>query len=107
MKKDEVVRALMFFSPVAKWEINPAADPLDVTYSDIIWNDVFYDQPTEQELQNIIVKAQLADQATSNYQIDRREAYPSLEQQLDYIFHNGVDAWKEKIQAIKDKYPKP
>jgi hypothetical protein len=29
-----------------------------------------------------------------------------MKEQLDDIFHNGIDGWKTKIQAIKDKYPK-
>lgn len=33
--------------------------------------------------------------------------YPSLVDQLDTIFHNGLDAWKAQIQTVKDKYPKP
>ncbi len=33
--------------------------------------------------------------------------YPPLEEQLDNIFHNGVEAWKADIQAIKDAHPKP
>jgi hypothetical protein len=41
------------------------------------------------------------------YQFQRAEEYPSLQEQLDTIFHGGLDAWKEQIQAIKDKYPKP
>jgi len=41
------------------------------------------------------------------YIYNRREEYPSIEEQLDTIFHQGVDVWKEQIQAIKDKYPKP
>lgn len=41
------------------------------------------------------------------YNILRREAYPSLPDQLDSIFHNGIDAWKAEIQAVKDLYPKP
>jgi len=36
----------------------------------------------------------------------RKKAYPSWEDQLDYIYHNGVDAWKAIIKATKDKYPK-
>ena len=36
----------------------------------------------------------------------RKEEYPSLEEQLDKIYHSGVDAWKADIKAIKDKYPK-
>ena len=38
----------------------------------------------------------------------RQEAYPSYGEQLDYIFHNGLDAWKtDIIQPIKDQFPKP
>ena len=41
------------------------------------------------------------------YQGQRREEYPSIEDQLDTIYHNGVAGWKTEIKAIKDKYPKP
>ena len=38
----------------------------------------------------------------------RLEAYPAIGEQLDYIFHNGLDAWKSDIiQPIKDQFPKP
>ena len=37
----------------------------------------------------------------------RKEEYPSWEDQLDKIYHSGIDAWKADIKAIKDKYPKP
>ena len=41
------------------------------------------------------------------YQIYRAEAYPPLEEQLDFIFHNGIESWKtDIIQPVKDKYPK-
>ena len=39
--------------------------------------------------------------------VDKRLAeYPSIADQLDDIYHNGVDAWKATIKAVKDKYPK-
>ena len=38
----------------------------------------------------------------------RQEAYPAIGEQLDYIFHNGLEAWKtDIIQPIKDQFPKP
>jgi len=40
------------------------------------------------------------------YKRDRASEYPSMADQLDDIFHNGIDGWKATIQAIKDKYPK-
>ena len=47
-----------------------------------------------------------ADYDAIKYQRDRAAAYPSWQDQLDNIFHNGFDAWKADIQTIKDKYPK-
>ena len=45
--------------------------------------------------------------AAVEYQRKRKEEYPSWEDQLDKIYHSGIDAWKADIKAIKDKYPKP
>ncbi len=44
--------------------------------------------------------------ANNAYQRERAEAYPSMADQLDDIYHNGVDEWKKTIKAVKDKYPK-
>ena len=40
------------------------------------------------------------------YKYKRAAEYPAIEDQLDDIYHNGIDGWKEKIKAVKDKYPK-
>ena len=40
------------------------------------------------------------------YKYDRASAYPSIADQLDTIYHEGIDAWKETISAVKAKYPK-
>jgi len=62
--------------------------------------------PSEEEIQNKLAELQ-ADYDSKQYQRDRAIAYPSWEDQLDNIFHNGIDAWEADIQAIKDQYPKP
>ena len=36
----------------------------------------------------------------------RAAEYPPIKDQLDKIYHSGIDAWKADIKAIKDKYPK-
>ena len=41
------------------------------------------------------------------YQRDRASAYPSIVDQLDKIYHSGIDEWKKDIKAVKDKFPKP
>ncbi len=40
------------------------------------------------------------------YQRSRANEYPTIVDQLDDIYHNGVDEWKKTIKAVKDKYPK-
>ena len=42
----------------------------------------------------------------NKYQRDRAEEYPSIVDQLDDIYHNGVDGWKATIKTVKDKFPK-
>ena len=68
----------------------------DIPY-DIDGNEVTYDSAA--------VEAEIAKNA---YKEQRQAEYPSLTEQLDYIYHNGVEAWKaDMIQPVKDKYPKP
>ena len=76
-----------------------------VNGNELYWEDE-RSQPTAEEIQAKIVELQ-ADYDSKQYQRDRAAAYPSWQEQLDNIFHNGIDAWKADIQAIKDKYPKP
>ena len=44
--------------------------------------------------------------AKLDYQKKRADEYPSVVDQLDDIYHNGIDGWKATIKKIKDKYPK-
>ena len=44
--------------------------------------------------------------ASMEYIVKRQAEYPSIADQLDDIYHNGVDEWKKTIKAVKDKYPK-
>ena len=36
----------------------------------------------------------------------RQAEYPSIPDQLDTLYHSGLDAWKAQIKTVKDKYPK-
>ena len=47
-----------------------------------------------------------ADYDAKEYQRKRAVEYPSMADQLDDIYHNGIDAWKATIKTTKDKYPK-
>ena len=42
------------------------------------------------------------------YSRNRAKEYPSIADQLDYIYHNGMTKWKaDIITPVKTKYPKP
>ena len=60
------------------------------------------------DMKAVEAKAQELQTAYDNnkYQRDRAEAYPSIADQLDDIYHNGIDGWKATIKTVKDKYPK-
>lgn len=51
-------------------------------------------------------KAQAAFDAMT-YAEKRALAYPSITDQLDLLYHGGMDAWKAAITAVKEEYPKP
>ena len=42
----------------------------------------------------------------NQYQRSRSSEFPSIPDQLDEIYHNGVDSWKAVIKVTKDNYPK-
>ena len=65
-------------------------------------------KPTESDCTTGLAALQTAwDLENDSYKSQRKAEYPSLEDQLDDIYHNGIDAWKATIKTIKDKYPKP
>ena len=69
------------------------------------WNIKDKTKPTDDELK---AKESNADILEKNaIVIDNRKAeYGSVESQIEYITENGIDKWKEKVDAIKKKYPK-
>ena len=56
------------------------------------------------------IEAKMAELSTAYDNLDyarkRKAEYPSIEEQLDKIYNDGIDAWKVVIKATKDKYPK-
>ena len=93
------VDALVSLKPDTDWSWT------GTKYSGLEWLDSST-KPTEAELDAEVKRLQ-ADYDNKKYQRDRAEAYPSVVDQLDLIYHSGIDAWKAKIKETKDKYPKP
>ena len=48
----------------------------------------------------------IAEEQANGYKRKRANEYPAIADQLDDIYHNGIDGWKTTIKATKDKYPK-
>ncbi len=64
-------------------------------------------KPTEADCTNGLKALQDAwDLENNSYKSNRRAEYPSVADQLDDIYHNGIDGWKTTIKAVKDKYSK-
>ena len=74
--------------------------------NNITWHD---GNPTNITNEQILAKqAELqADYDAKQYARDREKEYPTWQDQLDDIYHNGIDGWKATIKVTKDKYPKP
>jgi len=63
-------------------------------------------QPSQAELETAWAEIE-ANQKATKYQRDRKSEYASIPDQLDYIFHNGIEKWKtDMILPVKEKYPK-
>ena len=62
-------------------------------------------QLDESLVQEKIIELQ-AEYDANEYQRQRAAEYPSWQDQLDKIYHEGIDVWKAEIKVIKDKYPK-
>jgi hypothetical protein len=61
---------------------------------------------TDEEINAEIVRLETEIEA-NKYKDLRAQEYPAIADQLDYIYHNGIDAWKtDMIDPVKTKYPK-
>ena len=95
----EVAEAIKAIEPNALFVVsNGDIDNID-------WNSDDITQPSKTDIEAKI--AELKTEYDNNkYQRDRAVAYPSITDQLDDLYHNGIDGWKTTIKAVKDKYPK-
>ena len=98
--KHDITSVLLALAPNASFAV------IGDTYEGIEWGETnSQTKPTEQEIE--IKLAELKYQEEVNvYQEKRKLEYPDWGDQLDKIYHNGIDAWKADIKKIKDKYPK-
>ena len=91
-----IAKALLALAPGAQWSM------ID---DKIYWADTEQTQPTQEEIVQKIAEIEYIEEVEA-YKAVRGEAYPLMTDQLDKIFHEGIDAWKADIQAVKDAHPK-
>ena len=100
-----IVEALHNLKPGATWALN------GTDYEGIDWLELPVSKggkkkPTKEEVLAEIVRLQ-AEYEYNQYQRERAVAYPSIQDQLDTLYHQGYDGWKATIDDVKNKYPKP
>ena len=92
----DIANALTSLTPNAQWILR--GDELE-------WLDTVQTQPSQEDIVQKIAELEYIEEV-EEYKRVRELAYPSSGEQFDKIFHDGVDAWKADIQAIKDAHPK-
>ena len=86
--------------------INPSAQitVIDENFDNITWHEGT-DEISKSDIEAKMAELKAAYDA-KEYQRKREPEYPSIEDQLDDLYHNGIDGWKTTIKVTKDKYPK-
>ena len=74
-------------------------------YEKITWHDKNPNKITVDQIKTKKTELDKIDKA-NEYKMQREKEYPKIEEQLDTIYHKGIDEWKKTIKAVKDKYPK-
>ena len=94
----DIISAIIAINPKAQVSVNGE------DYNQITWHN------DTTPISEADIKAKQAELQTAydnkEYQRKRAEEYPTIKDQLDDIYHNGIDGWKTTIKAVKDKYPK-
>tara|TARA_B110000211_G_scaffold197304_1_gene226738 strand:- start:62 stop:466 length:405 start_codon:yes stop_codon:yes gene_type:complete len=99
------IHAIQWNGTSGEIEYNDGTDNEDIT--DISSYDFETKHATEKKANEDAEASALAEEkAKWTYDQKRVDEYPSYGDQLDDIYHNGIDGWKTTIKAVKDKYPK-
>ena len=93
-----IEKAILKINPNANFTVN-ANDINQITWL----NGTTPISKTDIEAKMVEVKAEYD---SKQYQRNRANEFPSIVDQLDDIYHNGIDGWKATIKTTKDKYPK-
>tara|TARA_R110000824_G_scaffold321537_1_gene508347 strand:+ start:551 stop:844 length:294 start_codon:yes stop_codon:yes gene_type:complete len=97
----------MIFLITAIKSINPTAE-VSITNEDIDNIQWMNGTPviSKSDIQTKMDELQ-AEYDALDYARNRAKEYPSIQDQLDDLYHNGIDGWKATIKITKDKWSKP
>ena len=90
--------------PDEKWRYMDETETLDFNNLKFENNFIPDEAKIKEKFDVKIVEIENNIKATQ-YQRDRQ--YPPIGDQLDEIYHNGIDEWKKTIKKVKDAHPKP
>tara|TARA_B100000953_G_scaffold294779_1_gene285007 strand:+ start:711 stop:1034 length:324 start_codon:yes stop_codon:yes gene_type:complete len=98
------------FEQIKKWReamrsLAPDGECLVNKKTGLTWLTPGVTQPTDDEVEAEIARLDTV-YDNNAYQRSRKAEYPTVADQLDDIYHNGIDGWKTTIKVTKDKYPK-
>ena len=101
----DIQRALLSIRPGAHWTLDGE------NYDGLQWLEKpvwegGQKKPTQEEVEAEVTRLQ-QEWEQKQYQRDRAKEYPSIEDQLDTLYHQGYDGWKAMVDEVKNKYPKP
>ncbi len=100
------VWAIQWNESVGQIEFNDGTPNEDITDFSSYQSLVVGHATEKQAIADAEAKAETDRIAAMTYADKRSAEYPAIGDQLDDIYHNGIDSWKSTIKAIKDKYPK-
>ena len=97
MNKPRIIDAIISLVPNAQ---------VNVRGNEIEWHSPSVAPVTEEEIATELARLQ-QEYEDIEYQRNRSLEYPTIQEQLDTLYHGGLTEWKATIKAVKDKYPKP
>jgi hypothetical protein len=93
-------QAILSLEPQAEFSI------VEDDYETLQWFKEDVEKPSEDAIVEEISRLEEENKSTE-YRQERGMAYPSIQDQLDILYHEGYDGWKATIKEVKDRYPKP
>ncbi len=102
---DSKIHAIQWNGSKGEIEYNDGTPNKEIT--DISSLDLETKHATEKKANSDAAAKVVSDAEAKYTYVEKRVlAYPTMKNQIDDIYHNGIEGWRKTIKAVKDKYPK-